>query len=237
MADDPANDPYGKPPKDIFKDFLDAASRTVEVNESLAAEQAARKAERDAMRIRLQDQYDEARDGLRDKYEGHLQPILAALESLPAKDGRKFHVKLEFSDGGVAAAAEALDEYLYNGPCLTISVRYDKDWGTPPKPDEIQPMIQITIAPGNSYAPNEELTVKRFDKLYESWDQGGMTAKSHDESNAYGYDDLRQKLGEWLGDNAGDRLQDVIEAKNGPPPKPPSLPPTVKKYKGGALKP
>lgn len=237
MTDEPDNDPYGKPPKDVFKDFLEAAGKTVGENETLAAEQAARKSERDALRQKLQGDYADAKEILREKYEGHLQPILALLETLPAKDGKKFHVKLEFTDGGVDEAAEALDESRYDGPSLHITVRYDKDWGTPPKQDEIQPMIRLTIAPHNSYMPNEELTVTRFDQLYESWDQGGAGPKSHDESTAYGYDDFRQKLGEWLGANAPDRLQDIIAAKDGPAPKGPTLPRATGKYKGGALKP
>ncbi len=236
MSDDPLPED-GKPPKDVFKDFLEAASKKVEENQTLAGEQAALKGQKDTLRAELLRECNEAKDGMREKYEGHIHPILSLLESLPEKDGKKFHVKVGFSDGNIDEAVEALDETLHDGPTLTITVRYDKDWGKDvASPTEIHPMIQIVLAPV-SHRSDEDIAVTRFDKLSEDWDIGGGFTKKHEESPAYGYDSLREALGEWLGDNAPDRIPDIVAAKEGPPPKGPTLPPATKKYKGGALRP
>jgi hypothetical protein len=225
-----------KPPKDVFRDFLEAASKKAEENQARADEQAALKDQKDALRAELMQKCADAKDVLREKYEGHIHPILSVLEALPEKDGKKFHVKVAFSDGNIDEAVEALDEHLHDGPTLTITLRHDKDWGKEvSSTTDIHPMIKIVIEP--SYMSNDDITIKRFDKLSEDWDIGGGFSKKHDETTVYGYDGLREALGEWLADNASDRIADIVAAKDGPPPKGPALPPATKKYKGGALRP
>lgn len=236
MADAPLPED-NKPPKDVFRDFLDAASKKVEENQTRADEQAALKDQKDALRAELLQKCSDVKDGMRERYEGHLHPILSVLESLPEKDGKKFHVKVAFSDGNIDEAVDALDEHMHDGPTLTITVRYDKDWGKEVfSPTDNHPMIRIVIEPV-SYMSDDDISVTRFDKLSEDWDIGGGFSKKHEESPAYGYDALREALGEWLGDTAPDRIADIVAAKDGPPPKGPTLPPATKKYKGGALRP
>ncbi|MDI1226312.1 MAG: hypothetical protein PSY14_01320 [bacterium] len=236
MADNPLPED-GKPPKDVFKDFLDAASKKAGENQTHANEQAALKSQKDALRAELLRQCNDAKDGMRERYEGHIHPILSLLETLPEKDGKKFHVKVAFSDGNIDEAVEALDEILHDGPTLTITVRYDKDWGKEvASQTDIHPMIKVVLEPV-SYRTDDDISVTRFDKLSEDWDIGGGFTKKHDESSAYGYDSLREALGEWLADNAPDRIADIVAAKDGPPPKGPTLPPATNKYKGGALRP
>ena len=235
MADTPL--PEDNKPKDVFRDFLDAASKKLEENQARADEQAALKDQKDALRAELLQKCSDLKDGMRERYEGNIHPILSVLETLPEKDGKKFQVKVAFSDGNIDEAVEALDEFLHDGPTLTITVRYDQDWGKEvASPTDIHPMIKIVIEPISS-TQDDTISVTRFDKISEDWDIGGGFAKKHDVSTAYGYDGLRETLGEWLADNAPDRIADIVAAKDGPPPKGPTLPPATKKYKGGALRP